>query len=409
MVPECCDGSRVLLGVSGSIAVYKAIEVTRKLQQAQIRVQVAMTSSAQQFVTSLTFQAITGHPVFDDLWVSKGRIEHVEQSHDMDLLIVAPASANILAKMATGLADDPVTTTALSTRAHILVAPAMEDGMWRHPATQHNMQILRDRGVWVVGPTEGVLASGRVGLGRMASPDEIVDAALHILHPPPLSLKGDRIVVTAGPTQEMIDPVRMLSNRSTGAMGIALSEEAVRRGAQVCLVLGPTHLKPRDNNHLRVVRVESASEMLAAVQAELAECTMFVGAAAVSDFRIANPRTSKWKRSDSEATHLELVENTDILKIATARLRALREDAWVMGFAAETEDLEQHARAKLERKGCDVVIGNIVGPNRGFGEGRTEVLVVSRQQPAEVLGPATKSEIGSLIWDKVAQMRGKFH
>ena len=399
---------RVLLGVSGSIAAYKAVEISSRLRKLNIDVQVAMTSGALQFVTPLTFESITGKPVMDNLWLRQhGKIQHVEQAHDVDLVLLAPATANTLARLACGLADDPFTAIALSTRAPILVAPAMEHGMWHHPATQGNLQTLKSRGVVVLGPESGHLASGRVGDGRMLEPDAIVEHVTGWLQNPGGDLSKDSIVLTAGPTWEPIDPVRILSNRSTGAMGIALAEEALRRGAKVKLVLGPTPRRPIDHPQLSTVRVETAVEMLKAAQEGIENHSIVVGSAAVSDFRVAQPRTHKWKKDEGDAANLQLVKNPDVIATLSSQLRAHRADGLVVGFAAETENVETHAREKLTRKDCDLVVGNLVGHNQGFGPQDTKILIVDRQGGLSVFGPASKDAAARCIWDRVVELRGQ--
>ena len=397
---------RVLLGVSGSIAAYKAVSIARLLGQHSVSVQVAMTSGAVRFVTPLTFEAITGRAVLDDPWVRRtGEIEHVERAHEVDLLVVAPASANTMARLAHGFADDPLTAIALSTTSPILLAPAMEHGMWNHPATQSNLHTLQQRGVRIVGPATGSLASGRSGDGRMEEPERIVEVALSMLTGERRDLASESVLITAGPTWEPIDPVRVLANRSTGAMGIALAEEGVRRGAMVRLVLGPTHLRPTPHPGLTVERVETAEQMLAASLVDLTQRTVVIGAAAVGDFRPEVRREQKWKKSQADASVLRLVENPDVLATLSNRLRAGRPDGIVVGFAAETEALETNARAKLERKGCDLLVGNMVGPDRGFGEGRTRVSVFQAEEPAAEFGPADKRAVASFIWDRIRQVR----
>ncbi|MCK6552423.1 bifunctional phosphopantothenoylcysteine decarboxylase/phosphopantothenate--cysteine ligase CoaBC, partial [Myxococcota bacterium] len=310
-------GARVLLGISGSIAAYKSAELARLLKKRGADVQVVMTEAAQRFITATTLQALTGRPVLTDLWAlgasaeasvavprgdadRRSDIEHVEQAHGIDLLLVAPATANTLARIACGLADDVLAAIALATRAPILAAPAMEPGMWEAAATRDNCARLAARGVAFVGPAAGELASGRSGVGRMSEPEEIVEAAARVLAGPG-DLGGERVLITAGPTWEAIDPVRILSNRSTGAMGIAIAEAAAERGAEVTLVLGPTMLVPRAVRGLRVVRIESAREMLEAARAALAGTTVLVGTAAVSDFRPESPHAQKLKRSAGDA------------------------------------------------------------------------------------------------------------
>lgn len=409
---------RVVLGVTGSIAAYKAAEVARRLGDAGVAVQVAMTHGAARFVTPLTFEALTGRPVLDDPWArGQGEIHHVERAHEIDLLLVAPATAHCLARLAAGFADDPLCAIALSTTAPVLLAPAMEHGMWHHPATQANLRTLVERGVSVVGPRAGALASGRSGDGRMAEPAEVVAAALAQLGPhaadrraatpelsdacrlAPGSLAGRAVVVTAGPTWEPIDPVRVLSNRSTGAMGVAVAEAALYRGARVRLILGPGAVEPRQHPLLDLVRVETAQEMLAAAAETIERADAFIAAAAVSDYRVAEPAPSKRKRGSPGAKELVLEENPDILKTLAPRVPGV-----VVGFAAETEDVEAHARSKLEAKGCHLVIANEVGADRGFGPGHTSVLAVGRDRPAERFGPASKADVARFLWDRVEEL-----
>lgn len=391
---------RVLLGVSGSVAVYKAAELARRLMDRGLDVQVAMTASAQRFVTPLTFRVLTGRPVLTSLWSESAEIEHVERAYEAELLLLAPASANLLARLAHGLADDVLTTTALSSRAPLVIAPAMETHMWLHPATQANVALLVARGARLVAPAEGALASGRAGVGRFPEIPEIVDAALAALRSK-TSWRGQVVLVTAGPTFEPIDPVRGLTNRSTGAMGIAIAEAAAERGAEVHLVLGPTALQPRAT--VRVHRVETALEMLAAAEAVVDRADYIIATAAVSDFRPAAPRSGKLKKTELGADVLPLAENPDILATLAARRRAAPGGARarVVGFAAETSDLEAHARAKLAQKGCDLVVANLVGPDRGFGAQRTEVLLVPKDHPAEPYGPATKREVAAFLLDRL--------
>lgn len=400
------EAARILLGVSGSIAAYKAVEVARLLMKGGAHVQVAMTQGAMRFVTPLTFEAITQRPVLTDLWNVSGErgseITHVERAHDVDLVLIAPTSANLMARMAAGIADDPLTALLLSTRAPVLIAPAMESGMWLHPATQANLSLLESRGVRVLGPGQGELASGRSGVGRMLEPAEVVDAALRVVRPGDLA--GFGVTITAGPTWEALDPVRILANRSTGAMGIEIARAAASRGASVTLILGPTHLSPPSG--VKTVRVETAAQMLEAGQREVPRTDVLVATAAVSDFRPAQPWTKKLKRSAPEAQHLQLAENPDILATLSKALRA-RSDrgATVVGFAAETEALEANARAKLDKKGCDLVIGNIVGAGQGFGPGKTQVIAVPREGEVAAFGPASKAEVGDFVLDQVVRVR----
>lgn len=400
-------GPRILLGVGGSIAAYKAVEVARLLAKAGASVQVALTRGAAQFIQPLTFEAITGRPVLTDVFAletsGKQEIAHVERAHEVDLVLVAPASANLLARLAAGFADDPLTATALSTRAPIAVAPAMESGMWENAATQENVRRLQARGVTFFGPGAGALASGRSGVGRLLEPEVIVEEALGLLAGG--DLRGERVVITAGPTWEPLDPVRVLTNRSTGAMGIELAAAAVRRGAEVRLILGPTHLSPPAHPRLGVARVETALEMLASAREALDGATVLIGTAAVSDYRPASPRAQKLKRSDPAAQRLELAENPDVLATLGAELRAARPDAVVVGFAAETGDVEHHALGKLRAKGCDLVIGNLVGVGKGFGGGDTSVAAVRASGEPQWFGPAPKALVAQFVLDQISALK----
>lgn len=387
---------RILLGVSGSIAAYKAVELLRALTKGGASVQVALTRGARAFVQPLTFEAISGRSVLVDvLAVEGGEIGHVERAHEVDLLLVAPASANVIARLAHGMADDPVTAIALSTEAPKMFAPAMESGMWNNAATTANVASLESRG-WVrVGPGSGALASGRSGVGRMVEPEVIAQSVFSRLGS--RDLAGRRFVITAGPTWEPLDPVRVLTNRSTGAMGIAIANAAARRGADVQLVLGPTHLRP--SAAVTVHAVETAEQMLAAASA-IDDADVLIATAAVSDFRPRDAKSAKLKRGHAGADVLELAENPDVLATLSAKWRATRPGLVVVGFAAETEDLVDNARAKLAKKGCDLVIGNVVGADRGFGGGETEVVAV-RAHGETRFGPAPKDAVAEFVLDQV--------
>ncbi|MFO0728346.1 MAG: bifunctional phosphopantothenoylcysteine decarboxylase/phosphopantothenate--cysteine ligase CoaBC [Myxococcota bacterium] len=392
---------RILVAVSGSISAYKAAEIVRLLMKAGARVDVAMTPSAQRFITPLTFGAITQRRVLVDLWAEgTGEIDHVEKAHDVDLMLIAPASANVLARLAHGMADDIVTATALATTAPILVAPAMETGMWENAATQDNLQTLAARGVGIIPPEAGPLASGRQGLGRLAAPETVVAAVLERLETQEKKdFSARRLVITAGPTYEPLDPVRVLTNRSTGEMGIALAAAAAARGAQVSLILGPTHLAPPAG--VQTVRVETALEMLEAAERATAGADVFIAAAAVSDFRPETPQVEKLKRSDPRAQALALVENPDVLATLAPRLKPR---GLVVGFAAETEAVEENGKKKLQKKGCDLLIANRVGKDRGFGPGETEVLAIRPDTPTVPFGPAPKAAVASFILDQIAAL-----
>ena len=355
-----------------------------------------MTQGGQRFVQPITFQAITGRPVLTSLWETPSHsIEHVEQSHQVDLVLIAPASANLLARLAAGMADDVLTAICLSTTSPIIVAPAMETGMWLNPATQENVAKLRARGYHVLDPEPGELASGRSGLGRLPEPEFIADFVNHFRVS--RDLENRRIVITAGPTHESLDPVRILSNRSTGSMGIAFADDAHRRGAVVDLILGPTHHAPTQPVQLH--RVESAEEMLNAVDAVIDSADVFIAAAAVSDFRLKNIHNQKLKRGHDSAHLLELIENPDILATMAPRVQ----NGLVIGFAAETENLEENAREKMQRKGCDMVVANVVGPDQGFGRQETSIRLIRPSAETLSFGPATKSDVANFVLDQIAQ------
>lgn len=401
------DKKRILVGVSGSIAAYKAAELVRLLQKRGAIVQVAMSDAAQKFITALTFEAITKRPVLNDLWsMHSHEIEHVERAHDVDALVIAPATANTIARLAGGFADDVISAIALSTHAPILLAPAMEAGMWSNPITRDNVDRLTRRGVSLVGPEEGDLASGRTGLGRLADPEKIVQATEAMFGSSHArSLAGTRFVITAGPTLEKIDPVRVLTNRSTGEMGISIAAAAARRGAAVTLILGPTYLAPPAD--VRVVHIETAEEMLAAGEETIDQADVLIGTAAVSDFRPALLSESKLKRSDPRALSLALVENPDVLATLGARLKKRTPRGVVVGFAAETESVEANARQKLAKKACDLVIGNRVGKGVGFGPSDTQVIAVKSDAPAIPFGPAKKAQVAEFVLDQIAELLGQ--
>ena len=302
-----------------------------------------------------------------------------------------------------GFADDALTATLLSTAAPVWVAPAMESRMWQHPATQANVERLRGRGIRFVGPTAGDLASGRSGAGRMCAPEQIVDAVFG--DESGSDLDGVTVLITAGPTWEPIDPVRILTNRSTGSMGLALASAAVRRGAEVQLVLGPTHLHVPESPRLVVRRVETAEQMLAAATDVAGRSDVLIATAAVSDFRPAVSREVKLKRSDAGARMLQLHENPDILATVARMLREQNPTSVVVGFAAETNDLVEHARDKLRRKGCDLVIANLVGPDVGFGSNETNVIAVRATGEGTPFGPADKARVAEFVLDQVLEVR----
>ncbi len=355
----------VAVGVSGGISAYKAVEVVRQLQKAGHQVAVVMTRSATRFVGPLTFEAITQRRVITSQWAAGANadIEHIALASEAALLLVVPATANTIARLAHGMANDFLTSLALATRAPVLLAPAMNTHMYDHVATQANMAVLRARGVRFVEPGEGYLACGWIGKGRLAEPDVIAADALQIIAPQPL-LRGRRVIVTAGPTYEDLDPVRYIGNRSTGRMGIAVADEAARRGADVTLVLGPGTVDPPAG--VRTVRVRSAREMHAAVVAARDAADAIVMAAAVADYTPAGGAASdKVKKQDGDLA-LVLERTPDILA-ELGRWRAGRPHPVLVGFAAETADVLDHARQKRERKQVDLIVANDVAqPGAGF-------------------------------------------
>lgn len=377
-------GKTVLVGVTGCIAVYKACEIVRMLQKAGCRVKVVMTEHATAFVGPTTFRALTREPVavglFDD---PSDPIHHVSLAQEADAFLIAPCTANVAAKIAHGLADDLLTTTALATTAPLIIAPAMNVHMYEAAATQENLRVLARRGVRIVEAGEGYLACGDVGRGRLAEPEAVVGAVLEALAGarraeagvPDCDLKGLRVMVTAGPTEEPIDPVRYLTNRSSGKMGYALAEAAARRGAEVTLVTGPVSLAAPEG--VRVVRVRTALEMMDAARRAFAEADIAVFAAAVADMRPASCAPHKLKKGaaqDAQAlASVRLTENPDILATLAAGKAA---GQVVVGFAAETNDVLENARRKLERKRADLIVANRVGEGLGFGTDDNEAALV---------------------------------
>ncbi len=385
----------VVLGVGGGIAAYKACELARLIVKGRGTVRVVMTRAATRFVQPLTFQALSGAPVLVDLFdpASEATYGHLSLARAADLLLVAPATADLLARLRAGMADDAVTTTALAITCPVLLAPAMNTRMWRNPATQENLAALRARGFHVVGPGAGELADGDVGEGRLADPEEIALAATRLLGS--LDLAGRHVLVTAGPTREPIDPVRFLSNPSTGKMGYAIASVAARRGAAVTLVSGPTELP--DPAGVKVIRVQTAEEMARAVEPEAAGMDLFVGAAAVSDYRPQRPSPTKIKKGPGDET-LVLARTPDILAGLGARFASAANGPVLVGFAAETEEVIARAREKLKSKRCDLVVANKVGvPGAGFGADTNRVALVSTTELAEIEG--TKEKVAEAILD----------
>ena len=402
----------VALGVTGCIAAYKAVEVLRGLQKRGASVRVVMTRHATEFVGPLTFQSISGFPVITEMFAPTDdpEIKHIQVAQSIDLLLVAPATANALAKFANGIADDFLSTLYISTTAPVLVAPAMNVEMWAHPATRENVRRLRERGVQFVDPEEGYLACRTVGAGRLAEPDEIVRRASEIISlaaPPnssddapelPQDLRGERVLITAGPTQEAIDPVRFLSNRSSGKMGVAVAEAALARGAAVTLITGPVSIAMPKG--ARTISVRSAAEMYEAVKDNLDDATMVVMAAAVADYRPARVHQQKIKKNGS-ALVLKLEPTDDILAAVTGK----RASRVVIGFAAETENVIANARKKLNEKGADLIIANDVSASdSGFDVDHNRIALVSSEGVVE-LPLLSKQEAAARIIDAAMKIR----
>jgi phosphopantothenoylcysteine decarboxylase/phosphopantothenate--cysteine ligase len=396
---------RVALGVSGGVAAYKAAELVRRLQQEGLDVQVIMTESAQEFVTPLTFAALTGQKVITRMFGEEpaaanveSAIEHIAVAQRIDLLVVAPATANVIAKMARGIADDFLTTLYLATTAPVIVAPAMNVNMWENPATQENIATLRSRGVSVVPPEEGYLACGMTGAGRLAGVEAIAQAVcgrLGIRH----DLEKEVVVVTAGPTCEDLDPVRYLTNRSSGKMGYALAEAALRRGARVVMISGPTRLDPPQGAEF--VPVRSAEQMHRAVLDHLAHATVVIMAAAVSDYRPVVQREKKIKRGSGGLT-VELEPTPDIL----ADIARDKRSRIHIGFAAETDRVAENARRKLESKKADVIVANdVTSAGAGFDSDTNIVTLYTRTGAEEALPRLPKLDVAHRILDRVVELR----
>jgi phosphopantothenoylcysteine decarboxylase/phosphopantothenate--cysteine ligase len=399
---------RIALGVTGGVAAYKAAELVRRLQQEKLDVQVVMTRGAREFITPLTFAALTGQKVITEMFDAgagsgapnvESAIEHIAVAQRIDLLVVAPATADILAKFAHGVADDFLTTLYLATKAPVIVAPAMNVNMWEHPATQANLATLRERGVGVVVPDEGYLACGMTGAGRLAGIEAIASAVarrLGLRH----DLEGETVLVTAGPTCEDIDPVRFLTNRSSGKMGYALAKAAQRRGAHVVLVSGPTDLIVPE--HVDWVPVRSTQEMHDAVIERAREATVIIKAAAVSDYRPVAPKSQKMKRAAAGRVTLELEPTADIL----AELGREKGSRVLIGFAAETEKIAESARGKLARKGADMIVANDVTREGAGFDGDTNIVTMYLRDGREVeLPKMSKSQVADRILDQALELR----
>ncbi|GGA08622.1 phosphopantothenoylcysteine decarboxylase [Paenibacillus marchantiophytorum] len=392
------QGKTIVLGVCGGIAAYKAAALTSKLTQAGATVRVIMTASAVQFVAPLTFQTLSRHHVFVDTFDEKDPsvVSHINLADSADLVLIAPATANTIGKLALGLGDDMLSTTLLATTAPIWVAPAMNVHMYANPAVQQNMQTLLSRGVRFIEPGEGQLACGYVGKGRLAEPEEIMAAVERHFQGEPGRLKDQRVLVTAGGTLERIDPVRYITNDSSGKMGYAIAEEAVRMGAAVTLVSGPSAL-PAPNG-VEMVRVQSALDMREAVLSRLDTSDLVIKAAAVADYRPAVVAEQKIKKKSDSLT-LELIKNPDILQ----EIGTLKKHQFVIGFAAETERLDEHALDKLNRKNCDLIVGNNVSQaGAGFSGDTNVVSIYDRNGLVEALPIQSKKDVARKLLELAA-------
>jgi phosphopantothenoylcysteine decarboxylase/phosphopantothenate--cysteine ligase len=391
---------QIVVGVTGGIAAYKAVELVRQFCKRGALVEVIMTKSAQQFVTPLTFQIISGHQVFTDLFTPfHTDITHISLADRADLLIIAPATANIIAKVAVGLADDLLSTVAVATTAPVLIAPAMNAKMWANPVVKQNVAQLKTRGFKFVDPATGELACGYEGQGRLADLEDIAEEAITLLTPK--DLKGEKILITAGPTQEPIDPIRMLTNRSSGKMGYALAKAAHRRGAEVILVSGPTALTPI--SHIHTLSVKTAYEMNRAVLDNYKSCTIMIKAAAVADYRPKKSFKDKMKKTYKTFT-LELERNPDILY----QLGKNKGNRMLVGFAAETTNIISQAKIKLDKKNLDlIVVNNALQRKGGFGSDRNEVTLIDHEGKIEALPLMDKEVLADKILDKIKQLKAE--
>ena len=392
-------GARVLLGVCGGIAAYKAAALASRLVQRGVVLDVVMTDDAQRFIGSLTFAALARRPVYTSLWENAESIPHIALARENQIIVIAPASANTIAKLANGLADDLLSNIALAARIPIVIAPAMNSAMYEHPATIANLATLRSRGVYIVEPGEGFLAEREHGVGRLADEDAILTAIEGALAQR-VELLGERVLITAGPTREAIDPVRFLSNASTGTTGIELAREALARGASVTLVLGPTLLAPP--SAASVIRVTSAQEMYDVALAHAADATIAIATAAVSDFRPVARFARKVKKGDAPAA-IALERTPDLL----AELGARKNGTFLVGFAAETHDVETYGRDKLVNKHLDAIAVNDVSDERGFGTGPNELVVLYGADGRIPLGRHAKRELAAHLWDAILQVRAQ--
>jgi len=394
---------KILLGICGGVAAYKSAYLVRELTRLGAQVRVVMTQSAQKFVTPLLMQALSGNEVRTELFDTQAEraMGHIELARWADYLVIAPATANCMAKMAQGIADDLLSTLYLVAETPVILCPAMNKSMWAHPATQANAELLHNRGVIFVGPEEGSQACGEFGLGRVSEAEQIINALR--LYEVNQLLKDQRVLITAGPTREPIDPVRYLSNYSSGKMGFAMAEAAAMAGAEVVLVTGPTALVA--SARIEVIRVESAAQMRDAVMKQLKKETIFIGTAAVADYYVDKPATEKVKKKDHEQMSVALVRNPDILSEVAASGKA----SFVLGFAAETSNLIQYAKEKLERKKLDMVVANLVGKGVGFESDLNQVSVVTKTKQIDLTLTHKTRLAGQIIAILAATLQNEAH
>lgn len=395
------DQKTVVLGVTGCIAVYKSCEILRALQKRNVRVKVVMTQHATHFVDPVTFRALTHEKVAVDLFDDPtDPIHHISLAQEADLFLIAPCTANVMAKLAYGLADDLLSTSALATTAPVMLAPAMNVHMYENPVTQENMAKLKGRGVRFIEPDAGYLACGDVGKGRLAEPDDIAEAALKVLEGKQ-DLAGKRVMITAGPTEEPIDPVRFITNRSSGKMGYSIAVAAAQRGAQVTLISGPVQLD--EPNDVEVVHVQTAQQMYEAANAAFKDADIAIFSAAVADVRPAHPANKKLKKGfdDAKLDNVELVENPDIL----ATMGKKKDQQLVVGFAAETNDVVANGLRKLTTKHADMIVANEVGHGKAFGTEGNEAWLLTEDEN-EHLPFMPKAELADVILDKSLQLLG---
>ena len=398
---------QIVLGVTGSVAVYKTVDLASKLTQAGAVVHVVMTDAAQQFVSALQFRSVTGRPVFNDMWQIHDHVQHVQLGERADLLLIAPATANTIAKMAHGLADNLLTVTAVAARCPTVVAPAMDGGMFEHPATQQNLATLRARGVTIAGPAEGRMASGLTGLGRMVEPDELLAyARLGLAAGGPLA--GRKVVVTTGPTREHLDPVRFISNRSTGKQGLAVAQAALDAGAEVTLISGPTCEKPPLG--ARLIEVRTTTEMGEATCRETRDADALFMVAAVADFRPGETSDKKLKKSGSEewGRVIGLEPTLDVLSAVSENREETGFPKVILGFAAETHNAFEYGRDKLLRKGLDfIAVNDVLEQGAGFGVDTNHVLLITSSGVVEELPLQSKSAVAERLVAHVAEELGE--